>query len=191
MSSKSSGSTIRLIVLLAILGLVGFSWYNDTNNLKPKVDQLTDTIWNMDDPVDGPYQSERVQKEIGFKPARTFKVDEFTVEEYKMSRTIPFLSFYSMYLVYDKNGDLFKISQGEIPTKQSIAGTSLEAKAEFKKPVMDRPAMMAGGGGPPPSKEEKKEEAKAEDKQEQPPAAEQPATGDKKDGEETKEGDGG
>ncbi len=212
MSSQSSGSTIRLIVLLLILGLVGFSWYNDTTNRKPKVDELTDKIWNMMDPVDGPYKSEKVQEEIGFKPARSFKIDEYTVEEYKMSRTIPFLNFYSMFVVYDKHGEVFKIAQGDAPTKESITGTQLTESAEYKEPILPRP-VAAGGGGPPPGgggdaekkeegKEEAKEEAKEEGKEETAPAAEekaaeekpaeQPAEGEKKDGgEEPKEGDGG
>lgn len=199
MSSKSSGSTIRLIVLLVILGLVGFSWYNDTNNRKPKVDELTDKIWNMMDPVDGPYKSEKVQQEIGFKPARTFKVDEYTVEEYKMARTIPFLNFHSMFVVYDKHGEVFKVAQGDAPTKESITGTTVADSAEYKEPILPRP-VAAGGGGPPPGGGEKKEsenkddsqtEDKSEAKQDQPPAAEQPAEGEKKDGGEKKEGDGG
>lgn len=196
MSSQSSGSTIRLIVLLLILGLVGFSWYNDTNNRKPKVDELTDKIWNMMDPVDGPYKSEKVQEEIGFKPARTFKIDEYTVEEYKMTRTIPFLNFYSMFVVYDKHGEVFKVAQGDAPTKESITGSAVADSAEYKEPILPRP-VAAGGGGPPPGgggekkEAEDKDEAKSEDKQDQPPAAAQPAEGEKKDGGEAKEGDGG
>jgi hypothetical protein len=209
MSSQSSGSTIRLIVLLVILGLVGFSWYNDTNNRKPKVDELTDKIWNMMDPVDGPYKSDKVQQEIGFKPARSFKIDEYTVEEYKMTRTIPFLSFHSMFVIYDKHGEVFKVAQGDAPTKESITGTAVAESAEYKEPILPRP-VAAGGGGPPPGggeekkEDEQKDEGKSEEKagekseakQDQPPAAEQPAAekpaeGEKKDGGEPKEGDGG
>jgi len=193
MSSKSSGSTIRLIVLLGILGLVGFSWYNDTNNRKPKVDELTDKIWNMMDPVDGPYKSDKVQQEIGFKPARTFKIDEYTVEEYKMTRTIPFLSFYSMFVVYDKHGEVFKVAQGDAPTKETITGTAVTHAAEYKEPILTRPVAAGGGGPPPGGGDEKKEEAKSEDKQEEKAEdkQDQPAEGAKKDGGEPKEGDGG
>lgn len=187
MSSNSSGSTIRLIVLIVLLGLVGFAFYNDSMNRKPEVDKLTENFYNLADSPDGPYTAEKVQAEMKMKPARTFKLgkdDKYTVEEYKLKRTIPFLSFGSIYAIYEK-GDLFKVAQ-ETPTSDSIEKATGMGSFEFVEKKAD-----VSIGGMPTKRAEEKEEAKEEKKEEAPPAekkdgeAEKPAEG------QPKEGDGG
>lgn len=210
MSSKSSGSMIRLVVLIALLGLVGFAFYNDTMNRKPAVDKLTEDFFALEDAEDGPLSSEKLQEKVKLKPDRSFKVGKYDVEEYKLRRTIPFLSFGSMFAVYEK-GELFKIAQGNEPTVESIEKATGFDKFEQKEKIAE--AAIAGMGMPNPSfdkkedkkegeksdkkeekkdeaKEEKKEENKEEKKDEAPAAEKQPAEGDKP-ADQPKEGDGG
>jgi hypothetical protein len=197
MSSQSSGSTIRLIVLIALLGLVGFAFYNDTTNRKPAVDKLTEDFFALEDSEDGPLSSKTLQEKIKLKPDRSFKVGKYDVEEYKLRRTIPFLSFGSMYAVYEK-GELFKVAQGAEPTVESIEKASGFDVADQKEKVLD--VAIAGMGQPEPNfakkegdKGDAKKDAKKEDKKEEAPAPEKKeAEGEKKSADDQpKEGDGG
>jgi hypothetical protein len=206
MSSKSSGSTIRLIVLIGLLGLVGGAFYNDTMNRKPQVDKLTEEFFALEDSEDGPLSPEKLQEKIKLKPDRSFKVGKYDVEEFKLKRTIPFLSFGSMYAVYEK-GELFKIAQGNEPTLESIEKATGFDSAEQKEKVYE--AAIAGMGLPTPDfdkkeegkkgeksdnkeapKDEAKEEKKEEKKEEAPAAESKEAEGEKK-ADQPKEGDGG
>lgn len=198
MSSQSSGSMIRLIVLIALLGLVGFAFYNDTMNRKPAVDKLTEDFFALEDSEDGPLSSSKFQEKIKMKPDRSFTVGKYNVEEYKLRRTIPFLSFGSMYAVYDKD-ELFKVAQGAEPTVESIEKATGFDSFEQKEKVLE--AAIAGMGQPEPNfnkKEDEKKEgekgaAKGEEKKEEAPAPEKKdGEAEKKAGEEQpKEGDGG
>ena len=195
MSSQSSGSTIRLIILIAVLALVGFSFYNDSFNRKPQVDKLAEDFFALEDSADGPLSPEKLQEKLKLKPDRSFKVGKYDVEEYKLRRTIPFLSFGSMFAVYDK-GELYKVAQGPEPTLESIEKASGLGQFEQKEKILE--TAIGGMGMPTPNfekkdgdksagkdapKEEKKEEAK-EDKKE--------GEGEPKaDGEQPKQGDGG
>ena len=60
-----------------------------------------------------------VQAELKLQPSRTFEVGKYDVEEYRFSRTIPFLQFGSIFAIYE-NGTLFKVRAGEQPTLESI-----------------------------------------------------------------------
>jgi hypothetical protein len=197
MSSQSSGSTIRLIVLIALLGLVGFAFYNDTTNRKPAVDKLTEDFFALEDSEDGPLSSKTLQEKIKLKPDRSFKVGKYDVEEYKLRRTIPFLSFGSMYAVYEKD-ELFKVAQGGEPTVDSIEKASGFDSFEQKEKVLE--AAIAGMGQPEPNfnkkegdKGDAKKDAKKEDKKEEAPAPEKKEVeGEKKSADDQpKEGDGG
>jgi hypothetical protein len=197
MSSQSSGSTIRLIVLIALLGLVGFAFYNDTMNRKPAVDKLTEDFFALEDSEDGPLSPAKFQEKVKLKPDRSFKVGKYEVEEFKFRRTIPFLSFGSMYAVYEK-GELFKVAQGAEPTVESIEKASGFDAADQKEKVLD--VAIGGMGQPEPNFDKKegdkgdaKKDAKKEDKKEEAPAPEKKeAEGEKKSADDQpKEGDGG
>lgn len=217
MSSQSSGSTIRLIILFLVLGLVGFAYYNDTVNRKPQVEKLTEEFFALEESEDGPLSPVKFQEKIKMKPDRTFKAGKYDVEEYKLRRTIPFLSFGSMFVVYE-NQQLFKVAQGAEPTVESIEKATGIGSAVQKPKELD--VAIAGMGLPTPDfnkKEDGKEEAKQtekeepkeapkdqaqeekkDEKQDEAPAPEKKegdgqneAQGEKKDGDQPKEGDGG
>jgi hypothetical protein len=196
MSSQSSGSTIRLIVLIAILGLVGFAFYNDTMNRKPAVDKLTDDFFALQDSEDGPLSSKSFQEKVKLSPDRSFKVGKYDVEEYKLRRTIPFLSFGSMYAIYEK-GELFKVAQGAEPTVESIEKASGFDTFEQKEKTAE--VSLAGMGSPPPNLDDKeggkgaaKKDVKEEEKKEEAPAPEKKgAEVEKKADDQSKPGDGG
>lgn len=197
MSSQSSGSTIRLIVLIALLGLVGFAFYNDTMNRKPAVDKLTEDFFALEDSEDGPLSPKSLQEKIKLKPDRSFKVGKYDVEEYKLRRTIPFLSFGSMFAVYEKD-ELFKVAQGAEPTIESIEKASGFDSFEQKEKVLE--AAIGGMGLPAPNFDKKGEkseskggsEEKKEEKKDETPAPEKKeAEGEKKAEDQPKEGDGG
>lgn len=211
MSASSGGSTIRLIVLIALLGLVGGAFYNDTMNRKPQVDKLTEEFYALEDSEDGPLSPEKLQEKIKLKPDRSFKVGKYDVEEFKLRRTIPFLSFGSMFAVYEK-GELFKIAQGNEPTLESIEKATGFDSAEQKEKVYE--AAIAGMGLPAPNfdkkedgkkeekseekeapkdeaKDETKEEKKEEEKKEEAPATENKEVEGEKKADQPKEGDGG
>lgn len=155
---------IRIGILIVILVLVGGAMYNDIVNKQPAVEKAVDKMFALvDQPSDDPkgITSERVQKELGFKPSRTFKVGNFDVEEYKFTRTVPFLKFRSTYAVYD-GGALHTVVDQVEPTLEKLKGVGKQS-FEQKAPVSGLPTPGLAGGAPADSgetKEEKKEEKK-------------------------------
>ena len=121
-SQKWRGPAIRMGILVAVLGLAGFAFYNDMR-LAAEIDLLSDQFFRLEEAADSTYTPEKVQAELKRKPDRTYQTGKYEVEEYKLRRTIPFLSFGSMYAIYE-NGSLFKVSQGSQPTVQSIEKAS-------------------------------------------------------------------
>lgn len=130
-SSKSKSSAIRMGILVAVLGFAGFAFYNDMR-LASEVDLLMEQFFRLEEAADSTYTPEKVQAELKRKPDRTYQTGKYDVEEYKLRRTIPFLSFGSMYAIYE-NSVLFKVSQGSQPTVQSIEKASGAGAFEQKE----------------------------------------------------------
>lgn len=121
-SLNSRGSAIRMGILVAVLGFAGFAFYNDMR-LASEVDLFTDQFFRLEEAADSSCTPEKVHSELKRKPDRTYQTGKYEVEEYKLRRTIPLLSFGSMYAIYE-NGVLFKVSQGSQPTVTSIEKAS-------------------------------------------------------------------
>ena len=130
-SLNSRGAAIRMSVLVAVLGFAGFAFYNDMR-LAAEVDLLMDQFFRLEEAADSTSTPEKVQAELKRKPDRTYHTGKYEVEEYKLRRTIPFLSFGSMYAIYE-NGKLFKVAQGSQPTVQSIEKASGAGAFEQKE----------------------------------------------------------
>jgi len=130
-SQKWRGPAIRMGIFVAVLGLAGFAFYNDMR-LAAEIDLLSDQFFRLEEAADSTYTPEKVQAELKRKPDRTYQTGKYEVEEYKLRRTIPFLSFGSMYAIYE-NGSLFKVSQGGQPTVQSIEKASGAGAFEQKE----------------------------------------------------------
>lgn len=202
-SGSGKGSLIRLVILLVLLGLVGYAFYNDMSVKAPQSDQVATRISDLQDLFQ--QTSADVQKVAGMKPQATFDIEKkYTVEEYRFMRTIPFFKLRSVYAVY-KDEYLYRVFDEVKPTLAQIEGKNSELTVDFKKPEGPLPVPSMSGGGPPassdkqaPKKDDAAEAPKSEgdqgdnSKANEPPAAEKtdanPPAEEKKD-EEKKDGE--
>jgi hypothetical protein len=113
----------RTASLLAILLLVGGAMLNDQFNKVPRsavlIEEVNKLIEAETDDGHG-ISSDLVQRTLKMRPAATFKVKAYDVEEYDFRRTVPFFSLRKLFVVYYQNGVATFFEGDTCPTEKMI-----------------------------------------------------------------------
>ncbi len=191
MAEGKGGSSLRLVILLVIMGLLGgalgYDMYNEVpfKQMESDVEKLL-ALGSKN--KEGAATRTDVEAALNKKAATSYKTEtgKYEVVHYNYSRTIPFIPGGKVYVVYDNAGKYIRtglVTNSEKITEKSLQGT-LDSK-QLDPNAM--PSMSLGGQTSTPiipdtKKDEKKDEnagdAKEGDAKE----------GDKKEGD-AKEGD--
>ena len=159
-AAPSTGSAVRLLVLLGLLAIVVGAWAYDyfvaapgSENTYKKIQDMVDAKNAQGVRAGGVVRAKDVQDTVGFAPTWVEKKPDHTIEWYCWWGKIPVLSTWKRYITVVYVGDTFNTHhQNEPPPAEALPGY-LESQTPKQVELTDEmkakmKAMQGAMGGP-------------------------------------------
>lgn len=121
-SKYGAAFAARMLILVALLGLVGAGLYYDRVVLPPKTAKTINDAFGLMQKPDTSGQgisNKEVQETIGFPPIEEYEQDGFSIQKYEFKRALPFVKGNYLNVVYE-HGALVNILQDKPYTLDAV-----------------------------------------------------------------------